>query len=52
MGEMMQFAGMWDASRLKAAPDEAFPARFGVSDELPQSVHVIFNQMLICSARP
>jgi len=52
MGEMVKFAEMWDASRPKTAPEQAFLAQFGVSCELPQSVRVIFNQMLICSACP
>ncbi len=52
MGEMMKFAGIWDASRPKTAHERAFLARFGVRCELLQLVRVIFNQMLICSARP
>jgi hypothetical protein len=52
MGEVMKFAGMRAESQTEIRSERAFLARFGVSSELPQPVRVIFNKMLICSARP
>jgi len=52
MGEMMKFAEMQSESRPVTRHERAFLARFDESSKWVQSARVIFNEMLICSARP
>jgi hypothetical protein len=52
MEEMRKFAEKQGESRSKAAAETTFLARRGENLEWMQSDSLIFNQMLICSARP
>jgi len=52
MDEMRKFAEKRGEIRSKTAAEKTFLARRGVNVEWMRSVSLIFNQMLICSARP
>jgi hypothetical protein len=52
VGKTMKFAGQRDENRPNTRPERTFLARDDSNFACAQSARVIFNEMLICSARP